>query len=392
MDAASHSGALAPAPPLPSAPPPCVRVLLVAPFAPNGGGMGRMMAYLADQDFTCHDLPDRAAAGRYTFERIESRGRGPALLSILPMLRAAWTIWRRTRGPSPVLLHINMAERGSVWRKGLLVHLGRALGVPTILHLHAAEIMAFYERLGARGRGHVRGVFHAADTTIVLGEGMATWLQVRLGVPASRIEMVRNGVPSPRLLPFRSQAGRPTLVFLGNLQARKGLCDLLIALASPPMRARDFDLIVAGGGDAAPWRAQAYALGLQDRVSFTGWLQRAEITALLARATALILPSYHEGLPLVLLEAASMGVACITTPVGAIGEVFTDEQTALLVTPGDTGALARAILRVIDDPALRARIGHNARGLHGRLLSMEIFAGRLAGIYARHRRKEAVLF
>ena len=238
----------------------------------------------------------------------------------------------------------------------------------------------------------MRGVFHAADTTLVLGEAMSTWLQARLGVPAGRIELVRNGVPSPRLLPFRAPIGPPTLLFLGNLQARKGLRDLLVALANPLLRARDFNLVVAGGGDAAPWRAQAYALGLSERVSFTGWIERADITALLARATALILPSYHEGLPLVLLEAASMGVACITTPVGAIGEVFSDEQTALLVTPGDTAALARAILRVIDDPALCARIGRNARSLHERLLSMEVFAGRLAGIYARHGRKQAVLF
>ena len=162
MEAAIHPGVLAQALPAPCTPPVCVRVLLVAPFAPNGGGMGRMMAYLADEDRSGGDVPP---AGRYSYELIESRGSGPALMSIFPMLRAAWIIWRRARGPSPVLLHINMAERGSVLRKGVLVHLGRALGVPTILHLHAAEIMDFYEGLGAprpgaRARGFPCGRHH----------------------------------------------------------------------------------------------------------------------------------------------------------------------------------------------------------------------------------------
>ncbi len=356
---------------------PCVRVLLVAPYSPNGGGMGRMMAYLAGQDM----------GGRYSFELIESRGRGHAVLSIFPMLHAAWTIWRRSREEAPVLLHVNMSERGSIVRKGALLYLGRALGLPTVLHLHAAEIMACYDGLGDAGRACVRHVFGAAGTCIVLGKGMAAWLQARLGVPAGRIEVLRNGVPSPQLLPFSVPGTRHTLLFLGNLQARKGLGDLLVAVSRPPMAGRDVELVVAGGGDPAPWRAQAAALGLGDRVTFTGWLGRAEVTALLARACMLILPSYHEGLPLVLLEAASMGVACITTPAGSIGEVFSDQETALLVEAGDIAALGQAVARMIDEPALRARIGRNAREMYERSFSMEIFTRRLGEIYGRSRKK-----
>ncbi len=338
-----------------------------------------MMAYLAEQDM----------GGRYRFELIESRGRGHALWAAWPMFCAAYKIWRRAWGRTPVLLHVNMAERGSVLRKGALLYLGRALGLRTVLHVHAAEIVEFYEGLGAFARARVRGVFQSAGSCIVLGDGMAVWLQARLGVPASRIEVLRNGVPAPSLLPFPSPNAPTTLLFLGNLQVRKGLGDLLVALAGPACAMRAFELIVAGGGDTAPWRARARALGLENRVTFTGWLDRAEVTGQLARAGVLILPSYHEGLPLVLLEAASMGVACITTPVGAIGEVFTDEETALLVPAGDGVALERAILRMIDDVALRTRIGRNARWLYQRAFSMDIFTARLEGIYERLTRKES---
>jgi glycosyltransferase involved in cell wall biosynthesis len=89
-------------------------------------------------------------------------------------------------------------------------------------------------------------------------------------------------------------------------------------------------------------------------------------------------------MPLVLLEAASLGVPCITTPVGAIPEIFTDGQTALLVPPGNRDALSAAIIRLIDDPLLRGRMGHNARMLFDQSLSIDVFRRRLLAIYAHH--------
>jgi glycosyltransferase involved in cell wall biosynthesis len=177
------------------------------------------------------------------------------------------------------------------------------------------------------------------------------------------------------------------LVFLGNLQPRKGLADLIAALASETLRACAWELVVAGDGDQAPFRSQIEQAGLTGRVRFTGWLGRADTTALLAQASVLILPSYHEGMPLVLLEAASLGVPCITTPVGAIPEIFTDGQTALLIPPGNREALGVAITRLIQEPLLRIRIGRNARMLFDQSLSIDIFRRRLLAIYAHHSQK-----
>jgi glycosyltransferase involved in cell wall biosynthesis len=351
-----------------------MRVLLIAPYTPQGGGIGRMMAYLAE----CH------ADSWLRFCMIESRGGGSALSSIGPMLRAAWLMWVHSRYAGDVVAHVNMAERGSVYRKGMLLLWGRCLGLPTVLHLHAADIMGSYDTLPGLYRAWTRYVFRSASVCIVLGQIWRRWLQDDLGVRAARIEVLRNGVPRAGVVPFPHVGAGCVWVFLGNLQARKGLGDLLAALACDELRSREWVLIVAGGGDAGPFRQRAASLGLRDRVQFETWLSRDACTALLSRASALILPSYHEALPLVLLEAASLGVPSITTPVGAIAEVFTDGENALLVPPGDVGALAAALLRLSDDERLRVRLGRGARRLYERSLSIETFTARLGDIYVRH--------
>jgi glycosyltransferase involved in cell wall biosynthesis len=336
--------------------------------------MGRIMAYLAEQP----------AANGMSFEMVESRGGGAAIASLWPLARAARRIWHCARQPGKIVVHLNMAEGSSVWRKGLLLLLSHRLGLMTVLHLHAADITTFYDRLPAWAQRWIGLVFQRATVCIVLGQPWAIWLQTRLRIDRSRIEILRNGVPPPQILPFSARRGPMLLVFLGNLLPRKGLADLLTALTHPNLVDRDWELVVAGGGNAAAMQARARGLRLDDRVRFTGWLDRPATLALLARAFMLILPSHHEGLPLVLLEAASVGCPIVTTPVGAIPEVFGHEETALLVAPGDTVALASAMARLMDDPALRADIARNARQLFQNSLTISVFRDQLIGIYQRH--------
>jgi glycosyltransferase involved in cell wall biosynthesis len=351
-----------------------MHVLLIAPYAPRGGGMGRIMAYLAEQPLTDGIL----------FEMVESRGGGAAILSLWSLMRAWWRIRRCARESGKVIVHLNMAEGSSVWRKGVLLLLSNRLGLPTVLHLHAADILTFYDRLPTVLQRWVQRVFQRATVCVVLGKPWACWLQVRLRIDPSRIEILRNGVPSPGVLPFMTRRRPNVLVFLGNLLPRKGLADLLIALTDKTLLSRDWELVVSGEGKVSAVKARVKQLGLDGRVCFTGWQDRPATVALLTRAFMLILPSSHEGLPLVLLEAASVGCPIVTTPVGAIPEVFAHEKTALLVTPGDTGALAAAITRLMDDPGLRADIARNARDLFQNSLTISVFRDRLSAIYQRH--------
>ena len=328
-----------------AAPTPHVRVLLVAPFAARGGGMGRIMAYLAAQ-----------GAEGMCFEMVESRGGGAAVLSPWYLFSAGTRIVAAAISATPTVVHGNMAERSSMLRKGLLLLLARLCGLPTLLHLHAAEIVPLYKRLRRPARALLRAMFRRAGMCVVLGEPWRAWLCDEIGVDPDRIAVLRNGVAMPVALRAAPCAAGFTFLFLGNLLARKGLPDLLHALAAPQLRGMAWRLVIAGGGNTAPLHHLAQTLGIGARVTFSGWLDRPAKDVALACADALVLPSHHEALPLVLLEAASIGVPVITTPVGAIPELFHDGESALFVPPGDRDALTRALLRMLADPECRARL------------------------------------
>jgi glycosyltransferase involved in cell wall biosynthesis len=152
-----------------------------------------------------------------------------------------------------------------------------------------------------------------------------------------------------------------TVLALGRLGQRKGTYDLLRAVESLPAHVRSrVHLRLAGDGEVDQVRAQVAARGLGDTVDVVGWLGPRERDEALRQADIFVLPSYDEGLPMALLEAMAHGLVPITTPVGGIPEAVTDGVHGLLVPPGDPAALARALHRLVENDALRERLGRHA--------------------------------
>lgn len=350
--------------------------LLVSPYGQAGGGMGRVMTYLMQAS----PEPDPFLPGAFgrglLLVAAESRGQGSAALSPLHAARVAARMTGLRLGGRLALVHLNVAERGSIWRKGVLLAWARLLGVPVLLHLHAAQVLAFHAGLGPVRQRLVAALFRNATRVVVLGEPWRDWT-ASLGVDPSRIAVVRNGVPVPEAVPVPRRPGEPfRLLFLGNLSARKGVPELLAALARPELAGVAVHLTLAGGGEAA-FREMAASLGVAGRVTFTGWLNAPGTAARLAQADALVLPSHDEGLPLVILEALALGVPVVSTPVGAIPEVLEDGCTALLVAPGEPAALAAALARLVADDGLRQRLSAAGHALYEREFTLARFAGRL---------------
>jgi glycosyltransferase involved in cell wall biosynthesis len=194
--------------------------------------------------------------------------------------------------------------------------------------------------------------------------------------------ILRNGVPramfSPRPRPSDRQL---RILFLGNLMERKGVGDLLEALARKPLSGMNWRATFAGGGAIELYRRKADGLGLLPRVDFAGWVDQRRAAELLAASDVLVLPSYDEGLPLVILEALTAGVPVVCSPVGAIPEVLENGKSAVYVQPGDSQGLADALAELGRDAALRERLALEGRALYDREFSLEIFAARVVGIY-----------
>jgi glycosyltransferase involved in cell wall biosynthesis len=149
----------------------------------------------------------------------------------------------------------------------------------------------------------------------------------------------------------------------------------------PDLQNRPWTATLAGNGPVPKYRAEAASMGLADRVFLPGWQSADQVKALLAEADIFVLPSQHEGLPMAILEAMAGGVPVIATPVGAIGDAIRDGQTGLLVPPGDVGALAAALARLLDNAGLRHTLATNARARFEAMFTIERTADSTTAMY-----------
>lgn len=316
---------------------------------------------------------------------LDTRGGSHAAYSFFILFTAVLKLARGRLSGQLSGVHVNMAERLSLFRKSVVVVTCRALGIPVILHLHAAQLHHFYRDLPASLQKLTRWVFSLPASCIVLGGAARRFVIDELGVPESRVEVVLNGVPEP-IEPRRrvTEGATQRLLFLGNLSERKGVSDLLDALALPGFDSSRLEVIFAGGGDVPSYQSKARSLRIDSWVRFEGWSDQEKVARLMAGADVLVLPSYDEGLPLVILEALANGVAVVCCPVGEIASVLTDGENACFVAPGDKEGLAAALQRVLQQPGLMDSLERNGRLLYEQRFSLTRFFASIARVHQRY--------
>jgi glycosyltransferase involved in cell wall biosynthesis len=388
-------------------------VLIVTPGGlEHGGGIGRQMGYFLQNL--------RMSPKALEYRVVDSRGPwfiGASRLHVSPKgldyrvvdTRRPWSI-----GASPLytcaaviylayavlslllarcsrrqcLLHVNITGRGSTIRKVVLLVVARVLGLRYILHLHDYDYADYYGGRSPYLKRLIATTFLGATAVVVLGRRDREVISQTFELPRDRLIILHNAVPDPMPDVARVRhLGEPChLLFLGYLSARKGVPELLRALASIPMTT-SWRATLAGSGPIE-FRKLAEDLGILDRVSFPGWIEEAGVRALCANADVLVLPSHAEGLAMSVLEGLSHGLAVITTPVGAHSEVIEPEESGLFVPPGDVPALSRALARVINDESLRERLGRGARKRFLAEFDVPRYASRLTSLHARVLRSE----
>lgn len=152
------------------------------------------------------------------------------------------------------------------------------------------------------------------------------------------------------------------LLFVGRMSAAKGVPVLLDAMAALARTHPEARLTLVGDGPGrAALEARAAELGLGTRVTFAGYRDQDGVAEALGGADIFVLPSFAEGLPVVLMEALAARCAVVATRIAGIPELVRHGETGLLVPPGEAAALAEAVAQLLDDPALRARLAEAGR-------------------------------
>lgn len=314
---------------------------------------------------------------------VDPRGAGSVFWSPFHMIKALAVLLKSVWFDGCNLVHLHITNRASTFRKGMVFYVASWLGVRTIVHLHAGRYPEFFSGLHPWVQVMVRHIFQRATCVIVLGETWKDYVAETLGVDPARVEVLYNAVPAPAK-PSRGSPDKDVrIVFLGYLDANKGVSELVGALASDALKALPWKAVLAGAGDVATFRQMAETLNISDRVDFPGWMGTEEKKALLQEADVLVLPSYREGLPMVVLEGMAYGLAVVATPVGAVPEVIDDGRTGLLTPVGDVAALSAALARVVGDGDLRHSFGQAARADFSVRFEAQAYARKVTALYRR---------
>lgn len=213
-----------------------------------------------------------------------------------------------------------------------------------------------------------RLAFARARSIVCVAAPIAKSLKEREFAPMGKVSVIDNGVPEPKrpspeaLAALREQLGLgagPTAVFVGRMDPVKNIPGFLEAFALALKEHPEATLLVAGDG---PLRgevaAKAAALGLGPRARLLG--TRKDIPALLAVSDVFVLPSFHEGHSISLLEACSMEKAILASRRGGNPDIVTDGESGLLADPEDRAGMAASLCSLFRDADLRARLGKGA--------------------------------
>ena len=174
---------------------------------------------------------------------------------------------------------------------------------------------------------------------------------VRCGIPLDK-------VPTPNPV---SSAGK-TIVCVGRLSPEKGQAGLLEVFASVRTKHPEASLVLAGDGpDRSNLEETAKELGIEEAVKLVGRMTEEEALAEIARSDLLVLPSFMEGLPIVLMEAMAIGVPVVASRVAGIPELVDDGKTGLLFTPSNWEELGDCMDRLLSDDKLCAAITEQAK-------------------------------
>jgi len=312
---------------------------------------------------------------RWPLEYLATDAGGGPLRRLAALARAAGALVLLLARERPVLLHIHGASH-EFWRASLFMALALAARTRFLLHLHGAGFAEFFEsECGRAGRALVR--FFLARAACIVVPTERTQRSLRAMCPPAEVVCLPNPVDGVPLL--RAGQRRSMLVYVGRLDARKGLYELLNAFGALRLQHPEATLVCAGEGDTDEARRFCELLGIADAVVFTGWIGQDEKRLLLQRAAAFVLPARQAGMPMTLLQAMEAGVPVVAA---AGSEVVLHEVNGLVFPPGDVVSLRRMLSRLLHDGALAARLAARARSSVRVRCSADRVLAQLGSLYA----------
>jgi glycosyltransferase involved in cell wall biosynthesis len=372
------------------------------------GGVQRRVAaevaYFAEQGVhvtvICEGRGKPAVEGNTSYLPVAT----PALLYPARTLMFAWRAARLLRSLPPFDLVETHHDAGAA---GLLasgwLHRHRTTWVEVVHGVFADEFACVRRHSGLLSRETLaasgllalsvaeRASARRSDAVVAVSQYAALQIARRYGVPTERLHVLPNGIdtsaysaaPEPRGEP----KGKCEIVYVGRWHARKGVPQLVRALAAARAVAPGLSLTLIGSGPLeSSLRAEVASLGIEGLVSFKSGLSDADVVAAYRGAGLVCIPSLQEGQGIVALEAQACGAPVVATRAGGLVEAVLEGETGMVVEPGDVHALARALAVMSSSGEMRRAYGEKAaEGAAG--FSWRYMLGDVHALYGTLRRE-----
>lgn len=296
--------------------------------------------------------------------RLEAYALSPALF--VAGMRKVLTEARQTR---PAVLHAHW-----LLPNGFIAAVAsRQLGIPLVISIPGSD--AQVARQNPLFRSMARFALRQAalltansaelrDAVVAIGADLNKFDMIIYGVDPAELRPDPAGVPDLRAQ-LQIPAGAAVALCVGRMVPKKGFDVLIQALATPALRTRNLVAVMVGDGDdKAAWQQLAATLGVADRLRWAGSVPKTAIGGYYNLADFLVMPSVSrpaDGLNVCVLDAMSCARPVIASTVAGNPLAVSDGVTGLLVPEQDAAALATAVARLADDPALAARMGAAGR-------------------------------
>lgn len=279
------------------------------------------------------------------------------------------------------------------WLSGVVgCELARAWAVPHVTSFHTLasiktrvrpeadepEIRFFNEQRVARD----------ADLIVAWTEGEVGHIAREFNVPMDKITIVPPGVDTDRFIPSArpsKPAARKRILYVGRLDALKGVDLLIEAFALVAERGLNAELQIVGGGSADEFRqvlARISQLRLTDRVKLPGVLPQSELPEIYSNSDCIVAPSFHETFGLAILEAAACGTPAIAADVDGLRAIVVDGETGCLVSGRDAKVYAEKIVELMGNDTVRVEMSKAARK-RAETLSWDATVSGLVDVYNR---------
>jgi len=280
------------------------------------------------------------------------------------------------------LIHIHSSVKRSFYRKSFYIFLARKLRKKVILQIHPERFLQFYRSSNKFLRGYIEKMFKELDAIIVLSSSIKrSFLEI---LPESNILVLNNPVCSSLFECQKDEDKKEKIIlYMGWLIPEKGVYDIAQIIPEVLKSHPSAKFVFCGKNKNDGLRRLFKDSPFKNNIVIKDWAVGEEKRDLFRQSYMLVLPSYSEGLPNVILEAMSSSLPVIATSVGGVPEMIKDRVNGLLISPGDTEALKEKILLLLKNPELCREMGKVNRNLAVQNYDIEIVGKDLIHIYSK---------